>query len=344
MENLEDTTTDGASRCMAVLDHGAPVEALQWIKSSNAAVPMWLVSAGGCNLKVWNPMSGSCVVSLQAFHRKTITCLVTMPRKNFVTGISEWRLLTGGLDGLMRVYSWDKATGELKYLHGVNLNKEGEPVSITALACSFSGDKLAIGTSSGEVLVKQRGELRDSQKYLEQRRKYKADNPTAGTYSFFRRGMHARPEEGDHVVAVSKKKRRLTSFDVAMKQFRHSDALDEALATDDPLAVISVLEELGKRHSLIKAISNRDEETLLPLLNFVAKYVQRPGSAALLLHVATKLIDIYGRVAVAESSAIETRNAFAKLRQQVHDECLTQKKLLRLAGQIDALVTKAGRS
>lgn len=325
-----DTNEREASRCLSVLDHEAPVEALQWIQSTARNVRMWLVSAGGCDLKVWNPTSGASVYTLRAFHRKTITSLLVMPRKYFVDNTVQSRLITGGLDGLLRVYSWDKETGSLKYLHGVNMNREGNPVSITALAGSTQGDKIAIGTTSGQVVVRQMGQQIQSQK--------RTREPMAGTYSFFRRGMNADPDAGDHVVEVAKKRKRLAPFDVAMRQFRYSDALDAALATQQPHTVLAVLEELGKRHALVNAISNRDEDTLSPLLEFVVKCACRPKFSGILLHVASKLLDIYGEAAVGSD---KTLGSLSKLKQQIHKEFQTQKKLLRLSGRIDAVITKA---
>lgn len=362
--NSNNEENNDNNRCRFVLLHGAPVEALQWIKASpldkqsvdaqrqeqqKQHPKMWLVSAGGTQLKVWNPVTGHCVCTLQAQHRKSITCLLQLPRVRTEQHSGgpektvEMRLVTGGLDGLLRIHAWDKATGQLRYLHGIAvLNNSSNTSSattttagITALAATFAGDRIAIGTTEGRVLVRQMGPS------VHQRKRQR--QPSAGTYSFFTRGMNADPVPGDHVVsddATVAKKRKLPKFDVALRQFRYGDALDEALQSRMPQAVVAVLEELGRRRGLTIALSNRDEESLEPVLAFTARYIARPRFAALLVGVAHKLIDIYGHVA-GQSETID--ELFVKLKNQVSTEVRTQKLLFQLVGQLDSVLTEVER-
>jgi U3 small nucleolar RNA-associated protein 15 len=74
------------------------------------------------------------------------------------------------------------------------------------------------------------------------------------------------------------------------------------------------------------------------VLAFTVRYIARPRFAALLVGVAHKLLDIYGPVA-GQSEVID--ELFAKLQQQVSMECKDQQNLLRLTGQIDALLAAA---
>ena len=101
---------------------------------------------------------------------------------------------------------------------------------------------------------------------------------------------------------------------------------------------MAVLEELGRRRGLSQALSNRDEETLEPLLAFVARYVARPKYASILIGVAGMLCDVYGPV-VGQSEVID--EYFDKLRRQVREESRVQKTLLQLVGQIDAVMFAA---
>jgi U3 small nucleolar RNA-associated protein 15 len=252
-----------------------------------------------------------------------------MPVSRNNNTIIQMRLVTGGLDGLLRIHTYDSETGQLRPIHGIALNNNSG--GITALAATFAGDRLAIGTTTGTVLVRQVGPSI-------QPRKRTAD-PPAGTYAFFTRGKNADPVAGDHVVTTAgSKKRKLTKFDEALKQFRYGDALDEALETRIPQAVVAVLEELGKRRGLTIALSNRDEESLEPILAFTVRYITRPRFAALLIGVANKLVDIYGDVA-GQSETID--ELVVKLRNQVMLECNTQKMLFRVVGQLDAILTQA---
>ena len=321
--NLDDldNTKNSNDMCVAVLSHGDPVEALLVMYAPpEAGVPCWLISAGGTKVKVWNPITGVCVQELDAKHRKTITCILAMPRKNQESG-DQMRVFTAGLDGLLRIHSWDASTGKLEHLHGLPLG-----VSVTALAVDPKGDRLAIGTVEGNVLVRQRGPSIKSKK--------RTRDPPAGTYAFFQRGTNANPTSGDYVVQdTGGKKRKFRKFDIALKQFRYGDALEEALSTRDPTVVVSVLEELGKRRGLVIALSNRDEESLEPVLAFTKRYITQPRFTALLMGVTEKLLDIYGPVA-GQSEVID--ELFASLKTVVANEVSAQQSLLTLQGQIEA--------
>mmetsp|Transcript_7210 Transcript_7210/g.11061 ORF Transcript_7210/g.11061 Transcript_7210/m.11061 type:complete len:105 (+) Transcript_7210:101-415(+) len=96
---------------------------------------------------------------------------------------------------------------------------------------------------------------------------------------------------------------------------------------------MAVLEELGKRQGLAICLSNRDEESLEPILSFTAKYIAKPQYTSILIGVAHKLCDIYGGVA-GQSEIID--ELFEKLRRQVARECVAQRSLHSLIGQLDA--------
>ena len=316
LENREEAIED---RCLSVLNHGSPVQALLTMRSTNPDVPVWLLSAGGTHIKVWNPVSGRCIHQIEAQHRKTITTLTRLIRRNPEEETIYDRVATAGLDGLIRIHAWNSTTGSLQQVHGVPLYK-----GITAL--TQDKDRIAIGFVDGHVSVRRKSPVVISKK--------RTRDPPAGTYSFFTRGMNADPTQGDFVVQASSKKKKLRKFDVALKQFRYGDALDEALETRIPQVVVAVLEELGKRRGLTIALSNRDEESLEPILSFTARYIARPRFSALLVGVANKLLDIYGDV-TGESEVID--ELFVKLKNQVSQECQAQKVLLHIVGQLDSL-------
>ena len=323
-------------RCVAVLSHGSPVEALCLMKSDNPDVPVWLVSAGGTTMKVWNPVTGECLSTVTTQHRKTITSLVAVPRSHPVTSMDgtgnkermlSWRILTSGLDGLLQFHSWDSITGSVQHLYSTKIHES----SITSVVMDEQGDRIAIGLASGHVLVKMRGPSIEQQKRRE---------PHAGTYSFFQRGMNVKPKEEDYKVTTSSrgKKRKQRNFDVAIRQFRYADALDDALSSRRPNDVIAVLEELGKRRALTIALSNRDEERLEPVVAFAIRYISKPHFTAQIIGLSNKLIDIYQSVA-GESEVVD--ELFRKLKVQIKNECRTQQSLMRVVGQLDAVIASS---
>lgn len=347
MSNQDDEEND---RCVSVMDHGAPVEELLLLHPRNEA-PI-IVSAGGTTIKLWNPILGECLSTIQTKHSKTITslCLATIiggtGERDGAEGQTKTiskRILSGGLDGLIRIYSADnifddpqeKKGGEndssekyhLQYLHGVKT-----PLPITAMAMSPDNTRLVIGSNNGMVTVRQRA------KFVVQgvKRKNK-EQPRSGTYSYFMRGAAIGADADDHIVMIEKKK-KLQKYDQFLQRFRHGDALDAALASRDPQAIAGILEELGRRRGLLSALSSRDEETLEPLLAFTTSFITKPRYTPLLVGVANQLCEIYSNV-IGQSDTID--EYFKKLQTQVKNECNTQSSLLQLVGQIETAMYAA---
>lgn len=302
-------------RCWSVLHHGAPVETLLLIPRNDQ--DCWLLSAGGTCVKVWNPKTGTCVCEPNVFHRKTITSLLWIPQRSC--------LFTAGLDGLLRMSHFDVESGQCHLVYNYNFHE-----AISSLAFNQDKNRLAIGGVNGRVWVRQAGvSLTQNKRQRE---------PRAGTFGFFMRGQNASAGAEDYIVsAMSGKKRKLAPFDQSLQQFRHGQALDQALSTRVPSTVVAVLEELGKRQGLKAALQNRNEEALEPLLSFVVRYIARPRFTPILMGVAHLLLDLY--VVVADESEVIAELLF-KLSTQVKEEIRAQKSLLRVVGQLDAILSK----
>jgi len=340
---------DDRDRCLSIMDHGGPVESLIVVEPSATSTfktPI-IISAGGTSVKLWDPQLGTCLSTIHTKHSKTITsvCVVSIIRgfKEQIDGDGDKkivrRLMTAGLDGLIRIHSLDalfdsnikekmtKNSFQLPYIHGVKTS-----LPITSLAMSPDSTRLVVGTSTGFVTVRQRA------KYVPQGVKRKsAYEPKAGTYSHFMRGASVDAEADDHVVQLQKKK-KLRTYDTMLQKFRYGDALDEALASRDPRSIIAVLEELGRRRGLVIALSNRDEESLEPLLAFTATFISNPKYTPLLTGVANQLCEIYANV-LGQSDSID--EYFEKLHVHVKNECRTQSILNQLIGQIDSVMYAA---
>ena len=230
-----DDNDEGSDRCVTCMDHGSPVETLAVFPArADRSVPI-VASAGGTSVKLWDVLTGSCLCEVKTRHSKTITslCLATVYRDDGGPELrSNLRLLTAGLDGLIRIHGADDLDGgtdngasplSLPYLHGVST-----PHPITALAMSPDSSRLVIGTTAGIVTVRQRS--RAPRQGRPTKRKVP---PRAGTYSYFTRGADAEADADDHVV-ILQRKRRLKEYDLLLRQFCYGDALDEALGTRQP--------------------------------------------------------------------------------------------------------------
>jgi len=355
---------DGEDKCVSIMNHGDPIQALLVLppavasggggsRSSNKKAAKLdnialLVSAGGTTLKIWNPFNGSLLGTFETKHAKTITslCLLDIPYDESEDDDNESNkrkrhILTGGLDGLLRIHSAsneDIVAGVLPYLHGMQIT---EPIS--ALALSRDMTRLAIGTTTGIVMVHQRRRLVTqaaaaalSSKAIQDERHER--EPRHGTHSYFTRGAHEKSHDPDDYLLMHQKKQRLAEYDILLRKFRYGDALDAVLAKRQPQAVIAVIEELGKRRGLTIALSNRDEESLDAILSFTIRFIDNPQYTSHLIGVSHILCDIYGSLR-GQSAAVD--ELFGKLREKVANECGVQRMLLRVLGQIDFVMSTA---
>ena len=369
----------GQDRCISIMNHGDPIQALLVLPPANDTrgysyggggsgiggedrrkssskldnLPL-VVTAGGTTLKVWNILNGSCLGTYPTKHAKTITalCLLDIPCDESEeevekdgNGANDRRsmrhIITGGLDGLLRVHSAsneDIVSGTLPYLHRMQIT---EPIS--ALSVSLDMNRIAIGTTTGIVTVYQRRRLllaaaAAAATSSSATKAAGAKEPRHGTYLYFTRGANEKSHDPDDYMLLHQKKQKLAEYDVLLRKFRYGDALDAVLAKRQPQAVIAVIEELGKRCGLTIALSNRDEESLDAILSFTTRFIDNPQYTSHLIGVAHILCDIYGSL-LGQSAVVD--ELFAKLRSKVAMECAVQKMLLRLVGQIDYVMNTA---
>ena len=97
-----------------------------------------------------------------------------------------------------------------------------------------------------------------------------------GTYKFFLRGSSMNAEEHDVVFQKMSKKPKLQPYEKFLKSFDYGKAFNAALDTKNPIMITSLIEELISRDGLKIALKDRDEEELLPTINFMVKYVVHP--------------------------------------------------------------------
>ena len=294
----------------ATFKHGVPVEAL-------AVDGDAVASAGGTAVCVWD--SSKCLQRWDTAHAKTVTSVA----------FQGHRVISGGLDG---------------YVTSHSLLDPGSHVKVTddsaaVLGVGFAGDesRLAVVRSDGSLLIKA------TPPAVHPQRK-KPLEPPKGTFRHWTRGQGVRPDVGDGVVvnvtaeeetSRRKKPKKLPAYDEALRKFRYADALDEALATRDPIVVVSVLRELSRRGGLRTAVDRRDEDRIEPLLAFLATHLANPRYAPTLLDVAHTTLDLY---ADAIGRVPDVDDLFAKLRATLQNEIQNQLALLQLQGRVAGLL------
>jgi len=295
-----------AKDCVLKVDHGAPVEAVLWYPHGNS-----FISAGGNRIKVWDALGTSRNLYSLSNHQKTITSLCFDKKHT--------RLLSGSLDQQVKIYD----VSDFKVVHSIKYS-----APILSVALSPRNTHLVVGMSSGLLAIRRRPVVEQSSKLGPKKR------PKVGTYRYFVRGHDHKATTTD-VVVYKRKKKKLKIYDKLLKKFKYYEALD-ACMNKGTLVVQSVLYELVQRGALKQALGGRDESSIKPILQFVARYISNPRYTALLIDVGSAILDLYGPV-MGQSPAID--ECFLKLHRKLVAEVEFQQRLLELMGSLDLLLS-----
>jgi len=311
------------------LTHSQPVE--DCIVPSSGAM---LLAASGPEVKVWDIISGGKLLHTFNNHQKNVSALALES--------SGSRFISAGLDGQLKVYSLKT----MQVAHGM---KMGAP--LLSVAISADNKKLAVGFVDGQFQVrsKRAGGASAPPGSTGAGAGAGADDSGLGEVDGdvdreeskskrFYKGAGAAVESTADRMVESERRVRLKPYEVHLKDFSYQKALDAALASHNPLAVVTVLEELCRRSGLTIALQGRDERTLEPLLSFCARYVAHPRYSSLVLSVTHRLVDIYAGV-LGHSDAID--ELFLKLHRQVRAEVGMQRKMMSVMGALDGIISSS---
>lgn len=346
-----DTRSDD-QRPVLRFDHGAAVTDVLFMPGGSL-----LLSAGGNKIKVWDITQGgragglapvkytvgsgsetatssndmdsgrSGCVHVLSNHQKNITCM-TLDN-------SSSRLLSGGLDGHVKVYS----AHTFAVTHGLKYD-----APVLCLALSPKNEELVVGTSDRILSTRQRVSKQTSK--VGGGLKRTASSLYAiqgGTRAHFERGRSMKAWSSStssstatqDLMVLPQRKQRLQPYDLALRKFRYHDALDAALSSRNPTEVVTVLEELLQRQGLQRAVAGRDEATLEPLLSFLARYATNPRYASVLVDVCLVVFETYKSV-VGQSESID--ELFTRLSRAVKTELKQQRTLIELLGSLDTVI------
>jgi U3 small nucleolar RNA-associated protein 15 len=243
----------------ATFSHGYPVEAVLVHPSGTIAI-----SAGGPLIKIWDLVSGS-TQPLKALsnHQKTVTSLAwsTPPGSSSST---PTRLLSAGLDGLVKVYGADEGSWRVKHTM-----RYGFP--LLSMAISPTDSTLVVGGSDGTLAIRTKPPVKTKEEASKRVRALaaraeaaepKAPNPLEITYR-------------SSTTKSRRKHAKLKEWDRLMKAFRYSDALDAVLAvpSTSPDQIVAVLDELKRLDGLKQALGGRNDVELMRILRFFVRTI-----------------------------------------------------------------------
>ncbi|GAA6059631.1 hypothetical protein JCM10212_004134 [Sporobolomyces blumeae] len=260
-------------------------------------------------------------------HQKAITSLCWAEAEN-----GEKRVLSGGLDGLVKVYD---PQDNWRVRHTMRYGGQ-----VMSLAVSPNNSHIVAGLSDGSLSIRTRtGAVRKAGVPVEfVTPSYDALLAGAGSGGNVYKGASAmeglRSIEGE-IKVTKERKRKLTEWDKMLKNFRYGDALDSVLRKDvTPATTFALMDELIHRDGLPIALANRDDISLEPVLSFLVKHVTNPRYCSLATDVANQLIEIY-TPALGLSPLIDS--LFTRLRRKVDDELEFQRELTQVRGALDMI-------
>ncbi|GAA5970857.1 hypothetical protein JCM8115_007020 [Rhodotorula mucilaginosa] len=338
------------SGCVWVGRHGKPVDQVLVGEQGTMAV-----SAGGPIMRVWDLLGAStsrsagagdaleggydvstaddevdtgttyCLKALSN-HQKAITSLCWAEAEN-----GEKRVLSGGLDGLVKVYDPQE---NWRVRHTMRYGGQ-----VMSLAVSPNNSHLVAGLSDGSLSIRTRaGVGRKAGVPIEK---------VAPTYDAMLAGMgfggvaYSGKQAGEGLKAtfegetkVTKERRKkLSDWDRMLKNFRYGDALDSVLRKDvTPATTFALMEELVRRDGLAIALANRHDVSLEPVLSFLVKHVTDARYCTLAADVASVLIDIYTPT-LGLSPLIDA--LFSRLRRRLDEELAFHRELTQVQGALD---------
>ncbi|GAA6035084.1 hypothetical protein JCM8097_002176 [Rhodosporidiobolus ruineniae] len=340
------------SGCVWVGRHGKPIDAVLVGEQGTMAM-----SAGGPILRVWDLLGAStsrssagagpfgeeiaagageeeeevdtgtqyCLKALSN-HQKAITSLCWAEAEN-----GEKRVLSGGLDGLVKVYDPQE---NWRVRHTMRYGGQ-----VMSLAVSPNQSHLVAGLSDGSLSIRTRaGVGRKAGVPVEKiTPSYEAVLAGMGQGGVVYKGKEAMEGlkatfEGE-VKVGRERRRKLAEWDKMLKNFRYGDALDSVMRPDvTPATAFALMEELIRRDGLPIALANRHDLSLEPVLAFLVKHITNPRYCTLAADIATVLIDIYTPT-LGLSPLIDS--LFARLRRKVDDEIAFQQELTGVQGALD---------
>lgn len=320
-------------KCLFTLDHGYQVDDVLILPGGARAVTI-----GGAEAKVWDFFAGGRLVSRLGSHAKAVTC-------GAIDTVGQ-RLLTGGLDGQVKVHDLTtyETTAALAY-----------GSQILTVAVSPDGQRVGVGMVDGTADVRARKGFADDLPATEpggglkerqfegwgrgfEKEKTKPRGPRPGTMRYYMRGGGESVVDDRDVVVGKQGKSNLKPYDKLLQKFAYGKALDTALETKTTSIVVSVIEELILRSALEGALAGRDQESLVPILSLIRRNIRNPLYTVRLTQLSNVVLDMYGGEFGHGSEADKLLTGILSC---VHEERLVCRQLSLMQGAIESIMAAA---
>ncbi len=262
-----------------------------------------VTSCGANHIKFWNVSDSGSLLHQMSPHQKTITAI------SYSADFAY--LITAGLDRHSKII-------DLTSYKVVSGFKFDSPVM--SVACNSIDTALAFGLSNGYTVLKTRKVV---------------VIPSAT-------GAMISPIKAVKFDFVSSKKAvKFTDYERAFKSFKFRDALDACLVANNPLVILSCLTELMAYNALTIALSGRDEATLMPILKFVSKTVQKPQFNHIVIETLDKVLEIYASI-IGQSPEID--EMLWIICRKIRSEVKLTNDLNNVSGQLDMVCSSSIRT
>ncbi|KAF8543605.1 WD40-repeat-containing domain protein [Trichophaea hybrida] len=294
-----------------------------------------LLVATGNMVRVWDVVAAK-EIAVLSNHQKTVTSLAQ------TTG-DKRRVLTGALDGHVKIYD----TASWSVVHGVKY-----PAPVLSLAVSPDKKHLAVGMVGGLLSIRTRrsGGERDVvkekeramdliMKGLDPRAVDKAKKGRSGNKARRLKGLDYKGEDEEHVIdANPKKPKKERPFEVDLRKGRYSQALDRVLGPTgrgEPKMILTVIKELVYRNAVKKALANRDEEGLRPVIEWCIRCTGDPRMVGVVEEIVETVLDLYSH---ALGQSAEFDKLVQRLTTRISHEVENARQATRAVGMLNMLI------
>ncbi|KAA8906409.1 WD40-repeat-containing domain protein [Sphaerosporella brunnea] len=292
-----------------------------------------VLCATGNVVRVWDIVAAK-EIAVLSNHQKTVTSLAQTSKTE------KRRVLTGALDGHVKIYD----TASWTVVHGVKY-----PAPILSLGVSPDEKHLAVGMVGGLLSIRTRRSGGEKDVIQERERAMdlimKGLDPRAvdkkkgmsGNKARRLKGLDYKGEDEEMVIdAAPKKIKKERRFEKDLRKGRYSEALDRVLGEGgEPQMVLTVIKELLYRDAVSKALSNRDEESLRPVVEWCVRFIGDPRMVAVVTEVLNKVLDLYSH---ALGHSAEFDKLVGKLTKRIAGEVVNARQAQRAVGMLGMLV------